>query len=208
MSFPIFPSKLRKFVRLTPKQAYEGLISLMQMDLGAKKVQSKLEEHPFIKIKLGGAVGVTVNVRIFAEDGACTLEFSFTYRRLLYLSLIVLITVLGLSLFWNKASLVGVISLPFLVYKVNSRVLHFLAALNEFLPRLEAEYARMALAEERKRWQLEPKDTKGLYRRLCEKHVKTWGDTHALEYKIAEYERQGLTREEAIRKTAEEEGIF
>jgi len=64
------------------------------------------------------------------------------------------------------------------------------------------------LAESRKRWQADPRSANALYKRLLEKHIKVWGDAHVLEYKISEYVKIGLTREEAIRKTAEEEGIF
>jgi len=52
-----------------------------------------------------------------------------------------------------------------------------------------------------------PKDVKKLYDKLVKKYLKTWGNINILEYKISEYIKLGLTREEAIRKTAEEEGI-
>lgn len=152
---------------------------------------------------------MTASVRVFAEDSVCTLKFNLSYRRIQYASLAVLIAVFGLSLVYNTfVPLVGAVLLLPLAYRASSNAWRFLNSVNEFLPHLESEHEHMAIAEARRRWQAEPKDTEALHRRLCEKHVKTWGNTHALEYKLAEYVRMGLTREESIRKTADEEGIF
>jgi len=209
MSFRWFPSRIQKFVRLTSKQAYESLLYLTGQKTSTENFQSETEEKPYVKAKIGSAIGTTVNIRILPEDGACTLLFSFSYRVLLVTILAVMAAVSALSLTLNTAvPMAGsIIVLPLILW-VNAGVSRFLDTVNETLPRLEEEYARMALMEARERWQREPKDTEALYRKLREKHVKMWGKTYASDYKIAEYERQGLTREEAIRKTAEEEGIF
>lgn len=205
----MFPSRSRRFIRVTAKQAYESLVPFIESDLGAVKTQSEGDESSFIGARVGGAFGVAVNVRISAEDGTCALELGFRYGRSQFMVFIILVAAFGLSLFYGTLiPLAGIVLILPIAYKANSSAQRFLAGVNEFLPHLEAEYARLALEEERRRWQEQPKDTTALYRRLCDKHVKVWGDTHALEYKLKEYENRGLTREEAIRKTADEEGIF
>jgi len=205
----MFPSKLRKFVRLAPNQAYLSMVHLMRENLGTLNVEGEEEEKLIIRAKIGGALGVAVNMQVFPEGDASTLEFSFGYRNILFISVIALIALTGCSLiFGTPVPMLGAVLILPLAYKANFAVMSFLGAVNEALPHLEQEYARLALMEDRKRWQLESKDTEALYRRLREKHIKTWGNTNVLEYKIAEYERQGLTHNEAIRKTAEEEGIY
>lgn len=205
----VFPSRTRKYVRLAPEQAYESVIHLMHEDLGADKLEGEGKGTSFVKARIGGALGVTVSFRVVPEGTVSVLEFNFSYRVFLVLIPIILITAAGLSLIL-QTTVPGIgtaLILP-LAYKVNFTVTRFLERLNEALPYLEREYARMALMEERKRWQQQPRDTEDLYRRLREKHTKTWGNTNVLEYKLAEYEGQGLSRDEAIRKTAEEEGVY
>jgi len=205
----MFPSTLRKYVRLGAEEAYESIVFLLQENLKADSVESKQTEPLSLKAKIGGALGVAVEVRVFPEGGVSALEFGFSYRQLLLSSIIVLAACVAVSLVSRTAiPLVGLAFILVLGYRVNYSARSFLDIVNEALPHLERESARRALIENRKRWQLEPKDTSDLYQRLREKHVKTWGNTNVLEYKIAEYESQGLTRNEAIRKTAEEEGIY
>ncbi len=212
MQVGLFPTRVRKFVRLTPKQAYEGLLYLMRTDLGAKGIKSGKHgdrELMLIRTRLGLAIGVTVNIRIIPEDGASTMEFNFSYRRSLYLIFALLIAIVSMSIIFRTfIPLIGALFIFPLAYIVNSKVKKFIGTVGEVMPHLEQEYERRALTEDRRRWQAESKDAEELYKRLCEKYSKTWGSTHILEYKIAEYEKKGLTREEAIRKTAEEEGIF
>jgi len=205
----MFPSTLRKYVRLGAEEAYESIVFLLRENLKADSVESKQTEPLSVKAKIGGTLGVAVEVRVFPEGGVSALEFSFSYRQLLLSSIIVLTAWIAASLVLRTAiPLVGLAFILVLGYRVNYSARSFLDIVNEALPHLERESARRALIEDRKRWQLEPKDTNSLYQRLREKHVKTWGNTNVLEYKIAEYESQGLTRNEAIRKTAEEEGIY
>jgi len=205
----MFPSKSRKFVHLEADQAFESLLYLLRENLGATNIETEKAEALSIKGKIGGVLGVTVKVRVLPEGGVSALDFSFSYRNLLWLILIILAVALGLSSMLSTAitMVVLVLILP-LGYRTNATVRRFLDMVNEALPHLEREFARRTLMEDRKRWQMEPKDNEDLYRRLREKHTKTWGNTKVLEYKLSEYESEGLTRNEAIRKTAEEEGIY
>jgi len=204
----MFPSRSRKYVHLGAEQAYESIIHLMRENLGAKNMETEHAKPFSAKADIGGPLGLTVYVQVLPEGSVSALDFSFSYRKTLFISLVLLVAVIGLSLGWRTAvtMLVLILILP-LGVGVDSAARRFLNVINEALPHLEGEFARRTLMDDRKRWQLEPKDTEDLHRRLREKHVKTWGNTNVLEYKIAEYEGQGLTRDEAIRKTAEEEGI-
>jgi len=204
----MFPSKSRKFVHLDAEQAFESLLYILREDFGAKNITTVKAETLSIRGRVGGIFGVTVKVQVLPEGGVSALDFSFSYRNLLWLILIILAVALGLSSMLSTAITTVLLALILPPgYRTNATVRRFLDTVNEALPHLERESARKALIEDRKRWQMEPKDTEDLYRRLQEKHIKTWGNTKVLEYKIAEYESQGLTRNEAIRKASEEEGI-
>jgi hypothetical protein len=102
----------------------------------------------------------------------------------------------------------GLASALILIYYIGHKINSFLIDLNNILLGLESEYTREKMSKDRARWESSPKSVDDLYRRLCEKYVKIWGSTYILEYKIKEYRGQGLTRDEAIRKISEEEGIF
>jgi len=205
----LFPSRIRKFARLRSNQAFESMVHLMRENLDTKNVETKNGETLFARAKLGGSIGATVRLQVIPEGDTSTLELSFDYRNLLFVAVVFAVAVGGLSAVLGTPALwLGQIFTVALAYRVNSKVQRFLKGVNEALPHLEREYARVALAEDRRRWQAEPKDTQALHRRLRDKHMKTWGNTRILDYKIAEYERQGLSRNESVRKAAEEEGIF
>ncbi|MCW4021382.1 MAG: hypothetical protein NWF14_09185 [Candidatus Bathyarchaeota archaeon] len=206
--FLVFPSKTRKYAHITAKQAYESIIHLMRKNLDAKNIEERKDATLAVKAKLGGTIGVKVNIQVIPEDDLSVLDIGFSYRNFLFATFAVLVIVIGLSLVY-QTPLPGVgaaLILP-VAYTVNFTVVRFLDTLNKVLPYLEQEFARRSLMEDRERWQSQPKNTEDLYRRLHEKHVRTWGNINILEYKIAEYQAQGLTRNEAIRKAAEEEGV-
>ena len=204
----IFPSRTRKYVRLTPEQAYGSMLHLMRENIKAEIIEGSREGAPSFKARLGGKIGATASLRVVSEGDVSTLEFSFSYRNAVYASLVVLAAVIGLSLvFWTPIPGVGSAIVLLSAFRANFAVVRFLDAVNEALQHIEREYARRALVEDRKRWESEPRDTEELFRRLSEKHLKMWGNTNVLWYKINEYQRQGLIYNEAVRKIAEEEGI-
>jgi len=176
--------------------------------LGAENLAIEPHEASSFRAKMAGAVGATLIVKIVSEGEVSVLDFRFSYGKFLLGAAAVFVAVICLSLLLGSLlPLLGSLLILVLAYNVNFAVLKFLNVLNETLPYLEREYARRALTEDRKRWQERPEDTEELYTRLREKHVKTWGNVNVLEYKITEYQTQGLTRNEAIRRAAEEEGI-
>lgn len=167
-------------------------------------------EGRMFKSAVGWRVGATLKMRVIPEGDVSSLEFEFSYRRLMLTILIALIILIALSV--TLSSLIPLLlllaAIPLLVYKTSLDINEFLRRVGDTLLGLEIEYQRRRLMEDRARWRSDKRNVEDLYRRLREKHIKTWGSTFTLEYKIREYERQGLTRDEAIRKIAEEEGIF
>ena len=205
----LFPSRIRKYVRLTGPQAHESVNSLVNEVSGSKILSSSQGETLTTKLRLDGIFGASVTVNVISEKEVSAIDFVFSYRRTISIAFIVSIVIisLGLLVFKNILTVVGFALVIPLIFNANNSAVNFLDVLNKTLPFIENKVAQKALSADRERWKAQPKDTEDLYRRLSEKHIKTWGNTKVLEYKIAEYKIKGLTREEAIRKTAEEEGI-
>jgi len=206
----LFPSRTRKYVRLTGQQAYESIKNLLGEVSGSKILESSQEKALLTaKARLGREFGATVAIRVFPEGDISALDIAFSYRRAIYAVVAVgLITIL-LGLFALQSIIITldfVFIVP-IVYKANYSAVRFLDLVNKALPFIEEEFSYKALMADRERWEAQPKDTEALYKKLSEKHVKTWGNTKVLEYKVAEYQKLGLTRAEAIRKAAEEEGV-
>jgi len=205
----LFPLRIRKYVRLTGPQAHESINSLVNEVPGSKILSSSQGETLTTKIRLDGIFGASVTVNVISEGDVCALDIIYSYRRAMSIAFIIgtIIISLGLLVFRNTLTVVGFALVIPLIFHANNSATNFLDVLNKTLPFIEKEVAQKALSADRERWKAQPKDTEKLYRRLSEKHVKTWGNTKVIEYKISEYKIQGLTREEAIRKAAEEEGI-
>jgi len=211
MSSRVFISNVRKFVRVPSKEVYNSLLYFLQEDLNAKDVRSE-EQTMLITAKLRGAIkaiGFTVHVRILPESEASTIELSFSYRGFLAIAVALLVIMIVLSIaFFSMVPFVGVILLFMLIHDLSSSSGAFLGSVNDFLLLLERDQDQKLLAESRKRWQADMRKLDILYGRLLDKHVRVWGDAHVLEYKISEYMRIGLTKEEAVRKVADEEGVL
>jgi hypothetical protein len=205
----LFPSRIRKYVRLTGPQAHESINGLVNEVPSSKILSSSQGETLTTKMRLDGIFGASVTVNVISEGEVSALDFVFSYRRVMSIAFIVGTIIISLGLvFRNTLTVVGFALVIAFIFHVNNSAVNFLDVLNKTLPFIEKEVAKKALSADRERWKAQPKDTEDLYRRLSEKHVKTWGNTKVLEYKIAEYKIQGLTRDEAIRKAAEEESII
>ena len=210
IKFPYtFPTRVRLFTKLPPRYLNENLTKLLGSMLGDDKVRYDVESG-VIKAGLVKPFGMVVDVKVMSEDGSSSIEFRFRYNGLLYTALILTFVTVSLTLILSSIyPLIGLLAVILLIHKTKSSTIGLLSKVSEALPYLEEEYARITLQEERRRWMEQPKDVEELYRRLEEKYRKLWGSTYILEYKIREYmEQLRLTREEAIRKTAEEEGIY
>jgi len=202
-------SEARKFIRVPSRRVYGDLLYFLQSELGAVNVEGE-RESLFIraKKKVIGAIGITVNIRVLPQGEASEIELNFGYRSFfvtVFASLIVMIVLC--VLFLSAVPLFGIVPLILLMYNLGSNASSFISSMNKFLLLLENSYAQEQLKEIKKRWQMDLKSANDLYERLLNAHIKVWGDDHVLEYKISEYMKEGLTREEAIRKIAEEEGV-
>jgi hypothetical protein len=204
----VFPSKIRRYVRLTVQQAYESTIHLLSEVSKPREIETKQGEILAAKARLDGQLGAIMTLSVFPEGDVSALDFAFSYRRLMYAMLgIVAIVIALIFILQNIIPILGLVLIVPLAYNANNSAVRFLDSVNEALPFIEKELAHKALMANRERWEAQPKDTEALYIRLSEKHIKTWGNTKVLEYKVKEYEALGLTRNEAIRKIAEEEGV-
>ncbi len=204
MFLPRFPSRLRRFVRVPADYIYENLPRFL-----SNMHEEESDGLKFFRANISGGVGAKIRVYVLPEGEVSLLDLRFDYRSLVLILIPLLIILVGLSLALSSIfPLFGVLLILLLIYRAGSAVENLLNDLSNILLGFEIEYARKKLMEERARWQQNPKDVSELYRRLCEKHIKTWGNTYALEYKINECQKEGLTREESIRRVAEQEGIF
>ncbi|MEM1989587.1 MAG: hypothetical protein QW782_02995 [Candidatus Bathyarchaeia archaeon] len=168
---------------------------------------------------VGKGICATVRMQLIPEGEVSSIEFDFSYRRLIFaiLALIASLIIVGLSLSslmppFLLATLsfvaLSIISL-FIILWMKEELNEFLKNINEILLALESEYSRRKLMEDKIRWRSASVDAEKLYRELHEKYIKTWGSAFILEYKIREYmDRLGLTRDEAIMKVSEEEGLL
>jgi len=206
----IFVGNVRKFVRVPSKEVYSNLLYFLQKDLNAS-IDSD-EESMLITSKLRGMtklIWFTVHIHIFPESEASTIELSFSFKSFVAVGFALLIGIIILSISLSSIiPLFGLIIPLLLIRDLGSASSAFLSSLNDFFVLLERDRDQKLLVESRRRWQADLRKADDLYRRLLEKHIKVWGDSDVLEYKMTEYMRTGLTREEAIRKIAEEEGIF
>lgn len=204
----LFPSRIRKYVRLSGPQAHDSVNGLVS-EVPSSKVISSNRETLTTKMRLDGIFGASATVNIVSEGEVSALDIAFNYWRAMAISFIIgtVVILLGLLVFRNTLAVVGFALVIPLIFHASNTAVEFLDVLNKTLPFIEKEVAQKALEADRERWKATPKDAEELYRRLSEKHVKTWGNTKVLDYKIAEYKVQGLSRDEAVRKAAEEEGV-
>ncbi|NIM44789.1 MAG: hypothetical protein GTO54_04035 [Nitrososphaeria archaeon] len=155
-------------------------------------------------------IRIKIEIRIQPEGEASKIDLNFGYKNFLAVALAVLSFLILLSaVSLSFIPLLAIIPLIMLMQILGSgAVTSFAASMSEFLLLLEKSHAKEQLDEARRRWQADARGISDLYERLVAAHTEIWGHTRVLEYKISEYTEQGLTKEEAIRKVAEEEGTL
>jgi len=205
----IFPSSRQRYLRVPPEYAYECIVDVLRRNLEIEDAEIKHLGDLTLMTCLGGKFGADLKVHVTPEGDISVLNIIFSYRKIAFLGSFLFAAMVGLSLLFNTPlPMLGTIILFPLSYHTSFEVTRFLDALNEGLPLIEREYIREILLKNRARWRKHIKDIQKLYRKLCEKHLETWGSTNVLRYKIEEYQSMGLTYEEAIIKISEEEGIL
>ena len=200
-----------KFIRVPSRRVYRDLSYFLQEELGASNVENQ-EDSLLIIAKKGimNVITIKIEIRIQPEGEASKIDLNFGYRNFLaaalaVLSFLILLSAVSLSFI----PLLAIIPLIMLMQILGSgAVTSFTASISEFLLLLEKSHEKEQLDEARRRWQADTRGISDLYERLVAAHTEIWGHTRVLEYKISEYTEQGLTKEEAIRKVAEEEGAL
>jgi hypothetical protein len=204
-------TETRKFIRVPSERVYRDLSYFLQEDLGASNVVNQ-EDSLLIIAKKGilSVIRIKIEIHIQPEGEASKVELNFGYRNFLaaalaLLSFLVLVSVVSLSFI----PLLVIIPLIMLMQILGSgAVTSFATSISEFLLLLEKSHAKEQLNEARRRWQADARGISDLYERLAAAHTEIWGHTRVLEYKISEYMEEGLTREEAIRRVADDEGTL
>lgn len=214
MYYAGLPSKSRKTVRVPAEQLCEILPQIAK-----ERILMEGEGKRIYEFNVSRGICATVRVQLIPEGEVSSLEFDFIYHKLIFTALAFIVFLIALGLFLSSLMaplLLAVVlfmilstGLSFMILWVKEKLNGFLKRIDEILLALESEYSRRKLMEDKARWRSISVDVEKLYRELCEKYIKTWGSTFILEYKIREYMgRLGLTRNEAIMKVSEEEGIL
>lgn len=197
----------RRFVDLPASVAYEGILYTMRTRIGRLGVKEEVTEPPRIKVVLNLLVGV--DIRILREDGACTVVLNFSLRRCYILTSILFSVALAIAIVTrNGGPFMGFVFAIVIILGAQYTMKNFREVVYRDLSRLEREYSKRAIYEEKARWQDITIDIDKLRKELSEIHLKKWRDTYVLEYKINEYTRQGFTYREALLKIADEEGFL
>lgn len=202
-------SETRKFIRVPSSRVYGDLLIFLQDELGGVNVESEEESGVIIAKKaVIGPVRIKANIRILPEGEASAIKLDFSYRSfflIMFASLGFMVVLCGV--FLSVIPLFGIVLLIVLMQNLGSAAGSLMTSISEFLFLLEKSYTQEQRREARKRWQADSRSVEDLYERLLDTHTKIWGHARVLEYKISEYVSEGLTREEAIRRVADEEGI-
>ena len=202
-------SQTRKFIRVPSNKVHNALLIFLQDELGSTNVEADDESRLIIAKKgIIGPIGIKVSIRVVPEGEASAVELNFSYRSLFPIVLASLAFMFVLcGIFLSIIPLLGFVLLIILVQNLGSVSGSLMSKISEFLFLLEKSYAQEQVYEARQRWQADSRSIDDVYERLVKTHTKIWGSTDVLKYKISEYMKEGLTREEAIRKVADEEGI-
>ena len=205
----MFPSNRQRYLRVPPEYAYECIVQILKRNLEVKDSEIRHPSSLTLTASLGGKIGADLEIHVIPEGDISVLNLVFSYRKMAGLaSSLLAVTVLLSLLFNNPLPMIGVFILIPMAYNINFKVTRFLNVLNEGLPLIEQRYAYESLLKNRERWRKHLKDVEKLREKLRKKHIKAWGSTNILNYKIEEYKSMGLTYEEAIIKISEEEGII
>ncbi|MEM2129803.1 MAG: hypothetical protein QXZ70_04310, partial [Candidatus Bathyarchaeia archaeon] len=138
-----FPSRTRKYVRLTGEQAYESLNNILSEVSSLKKPLSTQKESLMSKARLNGFFGATVTVKVLPEGDVSSIDLVFSYKRAVYASLLICAAVILLEfmVFRNMFTILGIALIIPLIYTANSSANNFLNLVNGTLPLIEKEFA-------------------------------------------------------------------
>ena len=205
-----------RVVNFKVDEAYQHILNFIETlqegknDLQIKVVEDKGPSHIKAKIMYG-----LLEISISPRDGESIIDFNFNFDE--WLRRMYIVTVFGS--FWYI--LLGIL-LDFRILALALFHLSFISWAkertrtieNKFMERLDSFLSGGVRAkpkievEGKPRLELPPETLDALYQRLVDRYSRIYGRSRsALEYRIEEYMMGGLSREEAIKRLAEEEGI-
>ncbi|RLI06770.1 hypothetical protein DRO32_05120 [Candidatus Bathyarchaeota archaeon] len=205
-----------RVVNFKVDEAYQHILNFIETlqegknDLQIKVVEDKGPSHIKAKIMYG-----LLEISISPRDGESIIDFNFNFDE--WLRRMYIVTVFGS--FWYI--LLGIL-LDFRILALALFHLSFISWAkertrtieNKFMERLDSFLSGGVRAkpkievEGKPRLELPPETLDALYQRLVDRYSRIYGRSiSALEYRIEEYMMGGLSREEAIKRLAEEEEI-
>ena len=197
-----------RIVNLRRYETYQRLLEFIRKPEIKKRFRIRLvdsKEPSYIKIKMGPLS--SLDVRILPQNGRSRMEFNFDFSPFLSLIIfsIAVLLLVGLSRpGYMYIYLLAII--PLIQYCPKETVKNFMERLDSFFIQLPTEVTlgfKVEEAEERR-----PLDVDTLYERLTRRYDAAYGrGVWMVDRKIQSYMKEGLSREEAIGRLAEEEGL-
>jgi len=204
-----------RVVSLHSHEAYQHILNFIEtLQEGKNDLQIKVVDKGPSHIKAKIMYGL-LEISISPRDGESIIDFNFNFDE--WLRRMYIVTVFGS--FWYI--LLGIL-LDFRILALALFHLSFISWAkertrtieNKFMERLDSFLSGGVRAkpkikvEGKPRLELPP-ETLHLYQRLIDRYSRIYGRSiSALEYRIEEYMWEGLSREEAIRRLAEEENML
>ena len=204
-----------RVVNFKVDEAYQHILNFIRIierkenELRVKLVESKDSEYIKARVSSG-----FLDISFVPKNGRTLLQFNFDFSRWLYMAMIIslfgVIWFILMAMFWNFDYLVLVpLQIGWYLYAVERAK----TIVNEFMERLDSFLIQLPWPTEvtpefEEAGERRPLGVDALYERLIHRYDAAYGrGVWVVERKIQSYMKMGLSREEAIRRLAEEEGL-
>ena len=204
-------------IRFTVDEALILLLNFIKNEVPQRKnilrVRIVESKNCYIRAKTWNGLE-SLTVRIVPRDGRSEVHLNFDNSGLIAVwSIILIISLLiDLTLLRYRYPIAGNLTLlmsieaAWVYWFSNKKIEIFMEELDSYINNIGSK-GLLGRAEEKPRPELSP-ETLHLYQRLIDRYSRIYGRSiSALEYRIEEYMWEGLSREEAITRLAEEEGV-
>jgi len=187
-------------------------LSFIQNPKARRKLKINLvrcEEPQNIKAKIGPLILLNISLR--GREDETLIEFNFDFSQFITIGTIASISALLADLIFSRhlyslTFFVGGGFLFSLIYADTYIIERFMNQLDSFLNSRGITIKKIEVEEAGER---RPLDVDALYERLTHRYDAAYGrGVRMVERKIQSYMKEGLSREEAIKKLAEEEGLL
>ena len=207
-----------RVVNFKVDEAYQHILNFIRIierkenELRVKLVESKDSEYIKARVSSG-----FLDVSFVPKNGRTLLQFNFDFSRRLYRAMIIslfgVIWFILMAMFLNFRYLVlAPLQIGWYLYAVERAK----TIVNEFMERLDFFLIQLPWPTEvtpaefkKEAGERRPLGVDALYERLTRRYDAAYGrGVWMVERKIQSYMKEGLSREEAIRRLAEKEGIL